>query len=406
MNSFIYTIIFIYLLLLSFVNGFAYNSFITIPFFASLTFVFFYLNKVNRIRSIRSSASVLLFLYWLLFTCSFLVVSTGEKCLNQYLMWSYSFLVYYFFFKYLLIGYFKEEFVRSKILKALAFGVILTSLFVVFEFVSKNFLGLPIDNYIPRGKLDEMNSENLLGGVRCRGLTEESSHLGFYLLSLCPISFFWIIRYVKKKVMRLLLIFLICLSILFSFSSGAYAISLFTLLMYLNSYIKKHNVFINLIIIILLSTFVLSFYTDSIFFQTIAMKFDENSISGQDRWSRIEALNYLKDMHWVIGYGPAAYSTLRIPSFISLVVGVLMNTGIIGMILMILFMVSVYKDIRRIDDEFLRTSIKIAFLNCCLFFTFGDLIYVPWFWVVASLAATFGYFSQRNKFIKKRQKLI
>lgn len=313
------------------------------------------------------------------------------------MMWSYAFFVYNYCFKKILVVNFSEEDVKQRILKYLSFGLLFTSVFVIFEFISKNITGFPIEQFIPRRKLEEMNSMMLLDGIRCRGFTEEPTQLGFYLMTLGPICIYWIINNVKIQSIKILLITLIIISAIMSFSSAAFAVSIFTFFMYTAFYFKKSKVFTQIILLALVIFILFNIDTDNFFIQTITRKFDADSLSGQDRQSRFEAFKYFTGIHIFIGYGPAAYSTLNISTFISLVLGILMNTGILGLLLFCFFLFSVYKNILSIQDPFLQHSIKISFFNCCLYFIFGDVIYIPWFWIVVALAFAFSYYSKRNQ---------
>jgi len=117
----------------------------------------------------------------------------------------------------------------------------------------------------------------------------------------------------------------------------------------------------------------------------IAVKLDADSASYTDRVNRLDAISNLSGFAYLIGYGPAAFSTLNVDSFISFYLGVFMNTRIFGTIIFILFSLSKFISITRIEDADCRFALKSSFLFACCHLAFIDIIYVPWFWVLLSL---------------------
>lgn len=73
-------------------------------------------------------------------------------------------------------------------------------------------------------------------------------------------------------------------------------------------------------------------------YQVVMTKLDTDNSSFNDRSDRIIGLeHFLSGVNLIVGYGAAAFSTLKTPSFISLYVGILMSTGILGIVLFLSF---------------------------------------------------------------------
>ena len=115
------------------------------------------------------------------------------------------------------------------------------------------------------------------------------------------------------------------------------------------------------------------------------MKMDSDNTSNSDRSARFTAIDKLSGFAYLVGYGPAAFSTLKVDSFISFYLGILMNTGIIGMTLFTLFCLSKYRSIKKIKDLDCSFALKCSFFFACFHLAFIDIIYVPWFWVLLSI---------------------
>ena len=222
---------------------------------------------------------------------------------------------------------------------------------------------------------------------------EESGQFALFLEIFAPITIVWIFTNTKCKVIRYLYLFVIIISLLLSFSSFGLIALLISVLIYLYYYIFS-SVSLNVLLKKLFLTCIICLFIVLIFFpildmgyQVVMTKLDTDNSSFNDRSDRIIGLeHFLSGVNLIVGYGAAAFSTLKTPSFISLYVGILMSTGILGIVLFLSFLLNSFRRILRIKDKRVRWAFVAAFVTSTIHFCFVDLIYVPWYWTMLALS--------------------
>ena len=239
----------------------------------------------------------------------------------------------------------------------------------MLEFCCINFLDIDL-SFIPRGAVEDYTPFDF-GFVRARSFAEESGHFSFFVEIFGPLSVYWINKNLRFP-FKLTALAIILLGLIFTLSGVGLLLLLFYLFMLFNSYLFKRkassSVKIKLIFYAIgLFYLILVLYPD--FFTTvwnlIAVKTELDNESYLERVGRFAAMDKLSGFAFLIGYGPAAFSTLNVNSFISLYLGILMNTGILGLILYALFCLSKFNSIIRIKDIDCRFALKCSFLFSC-----------------------------------------
>ena len=370
-----------------FTNAFALNSVLTPAFAISFLLVFHFFFQFKKKKVYESPPY--LFFFWLILTFSFLVMSNGEKSLNHWFLWTFPFFSYYFVFKNELFQLFTLTEIKDKIFKYITYVTLFACSFSILEFYCINFLDIDL-SFIPRGAVKEYAPFDI-GFVRARSFVEESGHFSFFVEIFGPLSFYWLNKNLKFP-LKLPALAIIVLGLMATMSGvgllllGVYSFMLFNfyLLEKKTSSIVKFRVIFYAIGLFCLVVFLYPGFFSSLR-DLISIKISTDNFSYLDRIGRFAAIDKLSGFAYLVGYGPAAFSTLNIDSFISLYLGILMNTGIIGIILFTLFCLSKYKSIKKIKDLDCRFALKCSFLFACFHLAFIDIIYVPWFWVLLSL---------------------
>ena len=103
----------------------------------------------------------------------------------------------------------------------------------------------------------------------------------------------------------------------------------------------------------------------------------------------ISLSNYFYGINLFIGYGAGAYSSLNISSLVSFYVGILLNTGILGILLYSLFIITQARMIFRIEELRFKAAFFMSFVIATTHYLFVDNIYVSWYWIMLSLAYCF-----------------
>lgn len=311
-------------------------------------------------------------------------MSSGEKSFNHWFLWTFPFFTYYFVFKNELFHLFTLSEIKDKIFKCITFVTLFACSFSVLEFYCKNFLGIELD-FIPRGVVEDYNPFD--GAFRARSFVEESGQFSFFIEIFGPISVFWITKNLNFP-LKFFALTIIILGLLSTMSGvGILLLAIYLFLTFEYYIFKKKTTFLfRMKVIFVLAGFFVIFLEFQDFFLNlqglVAAKIDGDNASHSDRVSRFDALSKLSGLAYIIGYGPAAFSTLQVDSFISLYLGILMNTGVIGLVLFFLFCLQKFKTILRIEDLDIRFALKCSFLFACIHLVFIDTIYVPWFWVM------------------------
>lgn len=379
-------IVYLFLFLMIFTNAFALNSVLTPSFAISFLLILDYLRFPKK--SFQSKPHYLLY-FWLLLTFSFIVMSDGEKCRNHWLLWTYPFFTYFFVFKNELSRLFTLEEIKSKVVKVIAYATIFACAFSTFEFCCSNFLGIDL-SFIPRGTVEDYTPFD--GFFRARSFAEESGHFSFFVEIFGPLSIYWILNNLKAS-FKLVTIGVIVLGLVATMSAVGLLFMFVYIGMFANFYIVEQNSKVSAKILFLVSLIaflvVITVVYPEVFstiWDLIMMKLNPENVSHADRASRFSAIEKMSGIAYLIGYGPAAFSTLNVDSFISFYLGVFMNTGIIGLWLFLCFCLSIFHKIKSIRDANLRFALKTSFFFACAHLAFIDIIYVPWFWVMLSIA--------------------
>ena len=372
-------IVYLFLFLMIFTNAFALNSVLTPSFAISFLLILDYLRFPKK--SFQSKPHYLLY-FWLLLTFSFIVMSDGEKCRNHWLLWTYPFFTYFFVFKNELSRLFTLEEIKSKVVKVIAYATIFACAF-------STFLGIDL-SFIPRGTVEDYTPFD--GFFRARSFAEESGHFSFFVEIFGPLSIYWILNNLKAS-FKLVTIGVIVLGLVATMSAVGLLFMFVYIGMFANFYIVEQNSKVSAKILFLVSLIaflvVITVVYPEVFstiWDLIMMKLNPENVSHADRASRFSAIEKMSGIAYLIGYGPAAFSTLNVDSFISFYLGVFMNTGIIGLWLFLCFCLSIFHKIKSIRDANLRFALKTSFFFACAHLAFIDIIYVPWFWVMLSIA--------------------
>lgn len=389
-------ILLVYLFVGMLTNAFAMSSFVSMPTFLAAIYTFIYLILLFSSRIKLHKEGCWLLAYWILLTFSFILFATGEKCFNHYVMWTFSFFAFYHVFKSLVLYLLEfESKIFNIMLNVISFTIFISSLFAIIEFLLVNFYGVNLENIIPRGTVEQYTplASNF---IRARSFMEESGHFSLYLEIFVPITLAWLLNTRKKKIILISYISIVLFALFFSFSAYGLVALMIAIFIYLYYYVFSvgnfkslmRNLFMFFFIVLIVIIVFPSIW--ELAYQTVTAKLDVDNSSFSDRNSRIVGLDqYLSGVNLMIGYGPAAFSTLKTPSFISLYVGILMSAGILGILLFMGFLLFTFYHILQIRNKDMRCGFVIAFTISTIHFCFVDLIYLPWFWTMLALAHVF-----------------
>lgn len=404
----------IYLCSLSLTSAFAITSTVTVPVFLSLFIVllFFlgeFLNK-GRILTLEPD-DIVLFLFLFSVYFGFLINNTqfrSSKPFNHLVAYSYIIIINYYFLKniyYSLYQKYGEEFINNSY-GAICLGLFITCAFGLTEFWLKNFLGIEVDNYIPRPAVTEYEPMALTNLIRLRSFVEESGHLAYFIEVLGPLSLYYVRR---RKVLFYLLLTVVSSCFLLTFSTAGWLIVTFTGLLLLIWNIKptcfmkgitfkyrkviKYTSVLALVLVVLAFNYEVVNYISAVLNEIILAKVNQSS-SAEDRTARfVEGMNALTQSNIFrlsFGNGPAVYDTLRFSrgGTILLYLTYALESGLVGLLLFLIFCGVLTYKANKIRNRNLRFVLLFGLISSFLHFFLISNYWYPWFWILAIIIQT------------------
>ncbi len=342
---------------MQFTSAFAITGTINLPvLFGCLLLIagilnLFITNKISNEIFCLEHNLILLFLFFVLL--SFIINGLGyNSAINHTAAYFSSFLL---FFTAPFLYFFQNENYKNQIftvtLKAIFYCVTFSSIFSVIEFVFTNFLNISVTDFIPRHSVKEYDPLIVGFLIRSRGFAEESGHYSFMIEILGPLAIYYMFysNYCKlKKIIKIIVTFLIVLSVLTSFSVSSFLIIPLTILVALILKFKQLIIIFRknmLYIIGTIGTIVVMYYIinllipiNEIISITISQKFD--SFSFDDRKFRTTFFQNtffkLPLENILIGNGPSGVKLLGYDdsyTFLSLYQTLTFEIGVIGLLI-------------------------------------------------------------------------
>jgi hypothetical protein len=346
---------------MQFTSAFAISGTINLP--VILGTLLFCIGLVNLLYEKRIDKKVfciehvliLIFLFFVLFSYSINGGIYAASSTNHLLAYCSSFLLFFtgpLLFLFQVKSDFKLLFKIT--LTSIFWCVILSSSFSLLEFIDTNFIGLNIAAYIPRYAVQEYDPLILGFLIRSRGFSEESGHYSFMIGILGPLTYYYLFKtdFLRvRKVYKIILLWVIILSVITSFSVSSFLIIplciFIAVLLNINKAIMyiKNNYYRVLVTIFTLSTSVIIFNTRipilDLLYITVIQKFD--SFSFDDRKFRSDFFQNtfykLPIENKLFGVGPSGVKLLGYDdsfTFLSIYQTITFEIGIVALCLLLL----------------------------------------------------------------------
>jgi len=402
----------LYILSLPFTSAFALKSFLPLPLLISfiLTFKFIFIKNIKfKISIVDIILFIFLFMISISYICNLFILRYSPKLLNHFSSYFITLLFYYFIIKNILYIYVLKKGI-NKVLKFVLLSVLLASIFGTINFLGKNFFGFDLDNYIYRPMVENMNAL-AIGFYRSRSFIEEPGHFAMFLEIFFPLSLYYLLNIKVNKNYIILYSFIVIISFLFTFSTAGIMISIISIfsvfIYYLfqnksvlkNIYLYKQLFYILIFLLVILSIF--NYYGLFDLFQLIEYINSKlnGSNSSNDRLDRVhEALSLFSNsglFHILFGFGPGGY-LLYIKSIISLYLLLLLETGIIGLFLFILFQFLVLKHILSLNSN-IKYYFLFSFISATFHYSLISNYWYPWYWFLIVLIEIQYYLELKRK---------
>lgn len=336
---------------------------------------------------------VLLFLFFIFlsFFLNYYQFNSG-KPFNHLMAYFFSFGVYYLLNKQV-FKYYNDIIFFRKIIQFISWGVVFASVFAIVEFSLKNFVRFNIDQFIPRPAVEEYSPSSGIDliVIRARSFVEESGHFAMYLECFAPICIYYLKNTLKSPLLKWLMYLMIVLAMISTFSSAGFMVtimSFFFLLLFFNktaSSKKKLGFFVFGAMLFLIINWILDFIIGESLVANILQKL-VGGRSHDDRSDRMgETLQSFINgdiLHQFFGYGPAAYNTLNIEPVFVLYQVVLLEIGIVGLVLLLMFFLYHLVILFRLRNSPIAPYLMFGLISVFLHYFIIHNYFYPWLWVL------------------------
>ena len=324
-----------------------------------------------------------------------------DKTVNHLFAYLASFINFYICTS-ILLNLNKDQISPQSISKLITWVLLFSCIFAIIEFVAKNIFSIDFDSIIPHPSVEKMNAlalSDIFKSIRARGLAEEPGHFAFMIDLFLPVSIYYL--YFSNicnlsKSLKAIIIAIFIITIIITFSTAAFfalPVGLFISF----GYFRKHLVsYLSKIIIFGIILFSSAFILDSYFpiITQLAIDIDQkasNSGSMDDRSLRsyLFKTNYKNAplLNKVIGYGPSGYLRAGLEanteSFLVLYQTFIFESGIIGIIFFIIYLLTIFSIIKEIIFP-LSFFLFFSFILGIIHYFFISNYWYPWYWFICS----------------------
>lgn len=214
MNKILRFFIYAYFMFLSANDAFRFYDWL--PLYQFFLIPILILGTIKGLRFIDYKLDLLL-LMMLIFLFISSAMNENSKTINYVVAYSYVIFGMYFVFKSSLIT---SNVDFNSLLKANFYGIVLLSIYIIFEVFLKILLDFDISVYLYRTR--ETTATFSLGLPRAYGFSTEPTSVAWYLNSFAPLAIYYLINNFKTFMAKYVLILTIICSFILTFSSAGF----------------------------------------------------------------------------------------------------------------------------------------------------------------------------------------
>lgn len=398
---------------MGFVSAFGFSELLPIPMLLSFGMGLKLIFKIVRSGKIKIISNKILFplaAFLSVVLLSFILqvqnIGFRQTGLNHLISY-FATILMYFAVPTLYMKHFKINI--DDIFKYISFGTLAVSIFIIIEFITKNFSSIAFDNFIHRPSVNDYIATYSLGGVRyyrARGVAQEPGHVAMYISMFAPFVYYYFKHILIDKKKLWLSMSLVTISLVLTFSAMAFieiALVMIVLLTYvilkkMRKGFKVKDVFV-LWAFPIVAAPTLVYFLNSPNFETIRMKLSLSTLSGESRIGRwINALDLFKDRP-LLGNGPGITSIIYNTGSTSFYLEVLAQAGLIGLLSILTAFLSVLLSILGFKGK-LKYMYLFSFLITVIHLTVISNYWYPWMWVL------FAVVTYNSGLIERKKKVL
>lgn len=407
----------VFIILLPFVSAFALSGTLTLSVLWSVLLLFIFLLdsiKFDKIYTAGKIENVLISIFY--FGALLGYIFNGflkTKPTNHLIAYTVTVFLFFILINQIFLKYMKDSNFMNTILKYISYTILFVSFFTFLEFTLKFFVGIDVNDFIPR-PIRSGYEHNVLDIIlpRVRGFASESGHHAMMMETLGPISvyYFYLVSN-ELKLLRFIFILLIIFSFFLAFSAGAFIflpLSIFLVFLYSVIFRKFKPIIILKSFLILLGLnlglYLFTNLNPALVLYSIVKEKLDGSGSLEDRSTRLlnfsEVYESSSYFHKFFGYGPSGFRIAGLEdSILSLYPTFLFETGVIGLLGFIMFVLYIIYIIIKINKP-IKIYLLVGFLSCLMHYAIVGGYWRPWIWFLAA----FSLYVFRNELYNKSLK--
>ncbi|MGE5481391.1 MAG: O-antigen ligase family protein [Bacteroidota bacterium] len=265
---------------------------------------------------------------------------------------------------------------RQRIDSFIVYGVFLAAAFALLEFTLKNFVGFPLDSYVPR-PLVQIGDPTFMGRwIRARSFAEEPGHFALYLNTMAPLALLRAWQHYGPRTARWLAS-LVLLAFVTTFSSagvvsaavGAVAAGL------LDRRLRRVLVLAGAVLGgLLLLWSLLGSHPAAVLSEMISGKLSLDNVSLSDRVAKWVRAWMLWQSHPAFGAGPGSAQ-----GAISWYLELGAETGVIGTVMLLALLMLQVRQAMRLDSPLRGVMLYSLFASYAHYAVISNFWY-PWLW--------------------------
>ena len=364
------------IVLLPFTHAFSVNFVLCLPVVtAILLFVVGTLCVRTTRNSFRTSDLFLLGL-WALLSVAIVFGTMTTTAINHWLAYTTFVVVFYFGCGRVIAGLIESNpNFWNKMLTTITFMLFGACVYALADWS----VFLATGSEIPLPRPEDGGNGSAAGFVRARGFFGEPSGLGNFILLWAPLAIWHLFSTGRSLVFRYLFLAVVIGAFLATFSTKGIltALSSFPVVFVFIALRKGFNLsrIVGILFLCIVGAVaVLASGLGDVMYEAIAPKFFGSDVYNARFDRGMNVVNYVQGIHWFVGYGPASYVTLvghdSEQSFLSGFAYLLGDSGLVGVSLFSLFLLTQFLLARKLQNQ----GLKMTFWVTLYYIVVGEVV--------------------------------
>ena len=368
----------LYIFSLPFLSAFGFFSFLSLPLLVSGFRNILALPNLAKSVKAYSLLPLLVILFGLL---PIIIFGVNSKTLNHVMAFSSSYLFYYFLF---VVNPLKVTF--KALLKYISLATMLYALYIIFEFVLRNYFAIDPAKYIPFIGYDPEGEDPIFFGnlIRPRGLSLEAGHSAMFFSIGIPFTLYYLRKFLIFKKAIFIGVSLLGYLLLIPTASIVSTILSIVFVGFFSNVKVKYKISMLLLVFAFFSAFA---FIPGYFSNTIGARLSDTNSSSQGRIAALNnAIDYVKENPLGYGWGFLSSSSsenVELSGSLNLYVELIVASGVQGLLIFLAWLFFTYREIKRLQNRLLSLTLTISLISILFHYFFIHNYWFPYLWFAA-----------------------